>query len=44
MNREKHEEIKETGTIEITKETGKIKVFTIIGEIEGHELANSNTK
>lgn len=44
MNREKQEEIKETGTFEIKKKTGTIKIFTIIGEIEGHELASSNTK
>ena len=44
MNLEKQEEIKETGTVEIIKEDGKIKIFTIIGEIEGHELASSNTK
>lgn len=40
MSNEKIEEIKETGTIELHK----IKVFTIIGEIEGHETASSNTK
>ena len=40
MNQEKQEQIKETGTIELDA----IKVFTIIGEIEGHELSNSNTK
>ena len=34
------------GTVEVTGETSKhkIKVFTIIGEIEGHEMASSNTK
>lgn len=42
MNQEK--EIKETGTIEIQKENHAIRVFTIIGEIEGHELASSNAK
>ena len=40
MDQEKQEQIKETGTIEVDA----IKVFTIIGEIEGHELSNSNTK
>lgn len=46
MDIEKNEEIKETGTIELTNKNKKhtIKVFTIIGEIEGHEAANSNTK
>lgn len=46
MEMEKNEEIKETGTIEVTnqKQNHTIKVFTIIGEIEGHEAANSNTK
>lgn len=39
-------EIKETGSIylENTKSNHKIKVFTIIGEIEGHETVSSNTK
>lgn len=40
MDKEKKEEIKETGTIELNK----IKIFTIIGEIEGHEAASANTK
>ena len=46
MNSEKQEEIKETGTIELDNsiQRHKIKVFTIIGEIEGHDAANSNTK
>lgn len=46
MDNQMQEEIKETGTIEITnsKKRHTIKVFTIIGEIEGHEAANSNTK
>ena len=44
MNREKQEEIKENGTIEIQNKNDFIKIFTIIGEIEGHELASSNTK
>lgn len=46
MEQNKQEEIKETGTIELenSKQKHKIKVFTIIGEIEGHEAASSNTK
>ncbi len=44
MNQESQEIIKETGVIEVKKEKHLIKVFTIIGEIEGHELASSNTK
>lgn len=40
MEKQKQEEIKETGSVELNK----IKVFTIIGEIEGHETASSNTK
>lgn len=40
MDQEKKEEIKETGTLELNK----IKIFTIIGEIEGHEAASANTK
>ena len=40
MKKEKQEEIKETGSVEINQ----IKIFTIIGEIEGHETAASNTK
>ena len=43
---EVREEIKETGTIELenANKKHKIKVFTIIGEIEGHEAVSSNTK
>ena len=46
MEMEKNQEIKETGTLELTNNKRKhtIKVFTIIGEIEGHEAANNNTK
>ena len=46
MENQKQEEIKETGTIEIenAKQQHVIKVFTIIGEIEGHEAASNNTK
>ena len=38
------EEIKETGSIELDNKNHKIKVFTIIGEIEGHEAVSGNTK
>lgn len=38
------EEIKETGSIELENQKHKIKVFTIIGEIEGHEAVSGNTK
>lgn len=46
MEHEKQEQIKETGTIEIKneKQNHVIKVFTIIGEIEGHETASNNSK
>ena len=46
MNNQQQEEIKETGTIELenTNQQHKIKVFTIIGEIEGHDVASNNTK
>lgn len=39
-------EILETGSIELNDKKGKhnIELFTIIGEIEGHEMASSNTK
>ena len=38
------EEIKDMGSIELESKHHKIKVFTIIGEIEGHEAVSSNTK
>ena len=38
------EEIKETGSIELENKKYKIKVFTIIGEIEGHEAVSGNAK
>ena len=38
------EEIKDMGSIELKSKHHKIKVFTIIGEIEGHEAVSSNTK
>ena len=46
MNQENREEMKDTGSVELTNSKHKhtIKVFTIIGEIEGHEAAGSNTK
>ncbi len=46
MDKEKKEEVKETGSIELenARKNHKIKVFTIIGEIEGHEMVSSNTK
>ena len=46
MNNQQQEEIKETGTIELenNNQQHKIKVFTIIGEIEGHDVASNNTK
>ncbi len=40
MEENNKEEILETGSIKIKK----IKIFTIIGEIEGHELAAQNSK
>ncbi len=38
------EEIKEAGSIELENRKHTIKVFTIIGEIEGHEAASANAK
>jgi len=42
----KRDEIKETGSIELVndKNQHKIELLTIIGEIEGHEMAATNTK
>ena len=40
MEDKKKEEIIDIGSIRIKK----IKIFTIIGEIEGHELVGQNTK
>lgn len=42
----KEENIKEFGTTILNEESGenKIQLITIIGEIEGHESASSNTK
>lgn len=46
MDNDKREEIIETGSIDVVnpKRNHKIKIFTIIGEIEGHEAAAANTK
>lgn len=46
MDNDKRDEIIETGSIEVVnpKRNHKIKIFTIIGEIEGHETAAANTK
>ena len=43
---EVREEIRETGSIELENQNiqHKIKVFKIIGEIEGHEAVSGNTK
>lgn len=41
---EKSDEIKETGTLELSTGSGKIQLMTIIGEIEGHEAVSGNTK
>jgi len=46
MDTKQKEDIKEFGTSDITNTTKNhtIRVFTIIGEIEGHESASNNTK
>lgn len=43
---EKQEQIKETGSIDLgeNKKRHKIKLLTIIGEIEGHEAVSGSTK
>lgn len=43
---EKAEEIKETGSLELSHNSKhhRIQLLTIIGEIEGHEAASGNTK
>ena len=43
---DENEEIKETGTLRLGKESGRhnIQLMTIIGEIEGHEAVSGNTK
>lgn len=40
MKEEKREEVKDMGQVDL----GDIRVLTIIGEIEGHQVANQNTK
>lgn len=44
--KEKSEEIRETGTLQLNNEKRqhKIQLMTIIGEIEGHEAVSGNTK
>jgi len=43
---EKEEQIKETGSLDLKQNKSKhrIKLLTIIGEIEGHEAVSGNTK
>lgn len=43
---EKEEQIKETGSLDLTQNRTKhrIKLISIIGEIEGHETVSGNTK
>jgi len=43
---DKQEQIKETGSLDLTgnQDRGKIRLLTIIGEIEGHETLSGNTK
>lgn len=43
---EKEEQIKETGSLDLERNKNKhrIKLITIIGEIEGHESVSGNTK
>ena len=43
---EKNEQIKETGSLDLERNRNKhrIKLLTIIGEIEGHESVSGNTK
>lgn len=44
-NKEKNEEIKEYGQVELDSKDGKkIHLLSIIGEIEGHENLASTTK
>lgn len=50
IQEEKNEEIKEMGTVDLEEGDGqggdphRIKLITIIGEIEGHEAVSGNTK
>ena len=43
---DKQEQIKETGSLDLKgdQERGRIRLLTIIGEIEGHETLSGNTK
>lgn len=43
---DKQEQIKETGSLDLkgNQDRGKIRLLTIIGEIEGHETLSGNTK
>ena len=43
---EKAEQIRETGSLSLEegKEKHRIKLLTIVGEIEGHEAVSGNTK
>ena len=43
---DKQEQIKETGSLDLkgNQDLGKIRLLTIIGEIEGHETLSGNTK
>lgn len=43
---DKQEQIKETGSLDLKgdQDRGKIRLLTIIGEIEGHETLSGNTK
>ncbi len=41
---EKKEEIKEMGSVSLSKGKHKIELLTIIGEVEGHELVSNNSK
>lgn len=45
-NLEKNDEIKEMGSLDLeeSKKDHRIKLLTIIGEIEGHETSSGNTK
>lgn len=43
---QENEEIKEMGTLDLAKKSGRygVQLLTIIGEIEGHEAVSGNTK
>ena len=42
--KQKSDEIKEFGALMLNKKNYKIRLLTIIGEIEGHETVSNNTK